>query len=67
MDVIERVHQMELPVVVGTPNVDVSETLSRMLKRRGIPHNVLNAKLHRKESEIVAEARAIVDRTLRSA
>jgi preprotein translocase subunit SecA len=56
MDEIERMHRMELPVLVGTTNVDVSETLSRMLKRRGIPHNVLNAKLHKKESEIVAEA-----------
>jgi preprotein translocase subunit SecA len=56
MDEIERLHRMELPVLVGTTNVDVSETLSRMLKRRGIAHNVLNAKLHKKESEIVAEA-----------
>jgi preprotein translocase subunit SecA len=56
MDEIERLHRMELPVLVGTTNVDVSETLSRMLKRRGIPHNVLNAKQHKKESEVVAEA-----------
>ncbi len=47
---------MELPVLVGTTNVEVSETLSRMLKRRGLKHNVLNAKHHKKESEIVAEA-----------
>jgi preprotein translocase subunit SecA len=56
MDEIDRLHRMELPVLVGTTNVDVSETLSRMLKRRGITHNVLNAKQHKKESEIVAEA-----------
>jgi preprotein translocase subunit SecA len=47
---------MDLPVLVGTTNVDVSETLSRMLKRRGIRHNVLNAKQHHREAEIVAEA-----------
>src|SRR5688572_17368963 len=56
LDEIERLNKMELPVLVGTTNVDVSETLSRMLKRRGITHNVLNAKQHKKESEIVAEA-----------
>jgi len=56
MDEIERLHRMELPVLVGTTNVEISETLSRMLKRRGITHNVLNAKQHKKESEIVAEA-----------
>ena len=56
LDEIERLHKMELPVLVGTTNVDVSETLSRMLKRRGITHNVLNAKQHKRESEVVAEA-----------
>ncbi len=56
MDEIERLHRLELPVLVGTTNVDVSEKLSRMLKRRGLPHNVLNAKHHKRESEIVAEA-----------
>ena len=56
MDEIERLHRMELPVLVGTTNVEVSETLSRMLKRRGLAHNVLNAKQHKRESEIVAEA-----------
>ncbi len=56
MDEIERLNKMELPVLVGTTNVEISETLSRMLKRRGISHNVLNAKQHKKESEIVAEA-----------
>ena len=44
------------PVLVGTTSVEVSELLSRMLKMRGIRHNVLNAKLHQKEAEIVAEA-----------
>ncbi|MBT8397513.1 MAG: preprotein translocase subunit SecA, partial [Gemmatimonadetes bacterium] len=56
MDEVERLNKMELPVLVGTTNVEVSETLSRMLKRRGLKHNVLNAKHHKKESEIVAEA-----------
>ena len=44
------------PVLVGTISVEVSETLSRMLKRVGIPHNVLNAKYHQQEAEIVAQA-----------
>jgi preprotein translocase subunit SecA len=56
MDEVERLNQLELPVLVGTTSVDVSETLSRMLKRRGIKHNVLNAKYHQQESEIVREA-----------
>ena len=56
MDEVERLHKMELPVLLGTTNVEISETLSRMLKRRGVVHNVLNAKQHKQESEIVAEA-----------
>jgi len=44
------------PVLIGTTSVEVSELLSRMLKLRNINHNVLNAKLHKKEAEIVAEA-----------
>ncbi|MCK9207410.1 MAG: preprotein translocase subunit SecA [Salinivirgaceae bacterium] len=44
------------PVLVGTTSVEVSELLSRMLKMKGIRHNVLNAKLHQREAEIVAEA-----------
>jgi preprotein translocase subunit SecA len=56
MDEVERLNRLELPVLVGTTNVEVSETFSRMLKRRGIKHNVLNAKQHQRESEIVAEA-----------
>jgi preprotein translocase subunit SecA len=56
IDEIERLNRMELPVLVGTTNVEVSETFSRMLKRRGIRHNVLNAKHHAREAEIVTEA-----------
>jgi preprotein translocase subunit SecA len=56
MDEIERLVRLDLPVLVGTTNVDVSETLSRMLKRRGIKHQVLNAKHHKSESEIVRDA-----------
>ena len=44
------------PVLVGTTSVEVSELLSRMLKMRGIKHNVLNAKMHQREAEVVAEA-----------
>ncbi len=44
------------PILVGTTSVDISEKLSRMLKLRGIDHNVLNAKQHQREAEIVAEA-----------
>jgi preprotein translocase subunit SecA len=53
---IERLHKLDLPVLVGTVSVDVSETLSRMLKRRGIPHEVLNAKYHAREAQIVRDA-----------
>jgi preprotein translocase subunit SecA len=56
MDEVERLNKLELPVLVGTTNVEVSETLSRMLKRRGINHQVLNAKHHKSESEIVRDA-----------
>ncbi|MGE0090757.1 MAG: preprotein translocase subunit SecA [Bacteroidales bacterium] len=44
------------PVLVGTTSVEISELLSRMLKMKGVKHNVLNAKLHQKEADIVAEA-----------
>ncbi len=57
--VIEEIVKMTdagRPVLVGTTSVDVSELLSRMLKMRGIKHNVLNAKLHQREAEIVALA-----------
>ena len=54
-EITER-YQKGQPVLVGTVTVDVSEVLSRMLKRAGIPHNVLNAKQHQREAEIVARA-----------
>src|SRR5690606_16927263 len=44
------------PVLIGTTSVEISETLSRQLKRRGLQHEVLNAKLHQREAEIVANA-----------
>jgi len=53
---IEDCHQRGQPTLVGTVSVDVSEVLSRMLQRRHIPHNVLNAKNHQFEAEIVARA-----------
>ncbi len=56
MEEIDRQHARGLPVLVGTVNVDVSETLARMLKRRGLRHEVLNAKYHEREAEIVAQA-----------
>src|SRR5947199_4540822 len=56
LDEVERQHERGLPLLVGTVNVDVSETLSRMLKRRGFRHEVLNAKYHQREAEIVAQA-----------
>lgn len=56
IDEVERLHRAGLPVLVGTISVETSETLSRMLKRRKIPHHVLNAKYHKQEAEIVAKA-----------
>ena len=56
LEKIRDYHEKGQPVLVGTTSVDVSETLSRMLKREKIPHNVLNAKQHAHESEIVANA-----------
>jgi len=53
---IEETHAKGQPVLVGTINIDASEELSAMLKRRGIPHKVLNAKFHELEAEIVADA-----------
>jgi preprotein translocase subunit SecA len=53
---IEEMRATGRPVLVGTTSVEVSETISRMLKRKGIPHNVLNAKQHQREAEIVAHA-----------
>jgi len=53
---IEHWHSQKRPVLVGTISVEVSEVISRLLKRKGIPHEVLNAKHHQKEAEIVAYA-----------
>lgn len=53
---IEELKNQGRPVLVGTTSVEVSETISRMLKRKGIQHNVLNAKQHQREAEIVAFA-----------
>jgi preprotein translocase subunit SecA len=53
---ITRLVELGRPVLVGTTNVEISEVLSRALKLRKVKHNVLNAKLHQSESEIVAEA-----------
>ncbi|RXR18377.1 preprotein translocase subunit SecA [Flavobacterium amnicola] len=57
--VAEDVQQLSAagrPVLIGTTSVEISELLSRMLKMRGVEHNVLNAKLHKQEAQIVAEA-----------
>ena len=57
--VIEKIEELKKegrPVLVGTTSVEVSETISRMLKRKGVQHNVLNAKQHQREAEIVAHA-----------
>ncbi|MBV8900050.1 MAG: SEC-C domain-containing protein, partial [Verrucomicrobia bacterium] len=56
VDEIKTCHAKGQPVLVGTASVEASELLSRMLKREKIPHNVLNAKYHRQEAEIVARA-----------
>ena len=53
---IERCHQKGQPVLVGTVSIEKSERLSRMLKRKGISHQVLNAKNHEREAEIIAQA-----------
>ena len=53
---IEQCHREGQPSLVGTISVEASELLSRMLKRKGVPHNVLNAKQHKSEAEIVARA-----------
>ncbi|MEU6205590.1 preprotein translocase subunit SecA [Micromonospora musae] len=54
-DIAER-HELGQPVLVGTVSVENSEILSQLLRRRGIPHEVLNAKFHAREAEIVAQA-----------
>ena len=56
IDDIAACHEKGQPVLVGTISIEKSERLSKMLKRRGIPHEVLNAKYHEKEAQIVAQA-----------
>ena len=56
IDEIVKLHNAGRPVLVGTTSVEISELLARMLKIKGIDHNVLNAKLHAREADIVAEA-----------
>ncbi len=53
---IKEMHELGRPVLVGTVAVETSEYLSRLLKRKGVPHNVLNAKNHEKEATIIAQA-----------
>jgi preprotein translocase subunit SecA len=56
LDEIEELHAKGQPVLVGTISIDVSENLSKKLKKRGIKHSVLNAKNHEKEAEVIAMA-----------
>lgn len=56
IDEIENMRRIGRPVLVGTTSVEVSETISRMLKRKAIPHEVLNAKQHQREAQIIANA-----------
>ena len=53
---VTKLSQQKRPVLIGTTSVEISELLSKMLNIRKVPHNVLNAKLHKKEADIVAEA-----------
>jgi len=53
---IKELYQSERPVLVGTISIEKSERLSQLLKKQGIPHNVLNAKHHEREAEIIAQA-----------
>jgi preprotein translocase subunit SecA len=53
---VEQAHEKKQPVLIGTISIETSEFLSRLLKRRGIKHEVLNAKYHEREAEIVAQA-----------
>ena len=55
-DEVEEVHKTGRPILIGTVSIEKSEYLSTFLKKRGIPHTVLNAKNHEQESEIVAQA-----------
>ncbi len=56
IDEVARLHEMSLPVLVGTASVESSELLSRMLTRKGIKHQLLNARYHEKEAQIVTDA-----------
>ncbi|AXT20771.1 preprotein translocase subunit SecA [Flavobacteriaceae bacterium AU392] len=56
IDEVTKLSQSGRPVLIGTTNVEISELLGKMLSIRKVPHNVLNAKLHKKEADIVAEA-----------
>jgi preprotein translocase subunit SecA len=56
IDEIEQLREAGRPILVGTTSVEVSELLGRMLQQKKIPHNVLNAKQHAKEAQVVAEA-----------
>lgn len=53
---IEKLHKIGRPVLIGTNSIEKSEYLSKLLKKRGLPHNVLNAKYHEKEAEIIKDA-----------
>ncbi|MDB4879290.1 MAG: Protein translocase subunit secA, partial [Gemmatimonadetes bacterium] len=56
VDETRRLHDLGYPVLIGTTSVDASETLSKLMQRGGLVHNVLNAKYHQREAEIVANA-----------
>src|SRR5437879_11271720 len=56
VDEIKELHEKGQPVLVGTVSVENSELIARKLQRIGVPHNVLNAKYHEREAEIVAQA-----------
>ena len=56
VDAVEEAHARKQPVLVGTITIEASEEISALLKKRGIPHKVLNAKFHEMEAEIVADA-----------
>jgi len=56
IDEIERLRNAGRPILVGTTSVEISELISRMLRQKQIPHNVLNAKQHQREAQVVAEA-----------
>src|SRR4030042_1001215 len=53
---IEELHKKGQPILVGTISIEKSETLSHLLKKKGIPHSVLNAKYHEREAEIISQA-----------